>query len=128
MMEKPGNPTRRLFTTARQPVNFASFQSPARAGPSRRSREWSNHQRVNASDDFTLQSTRASLSFTINYTLICYIDYRAVAVTDHAMPLPRREGVLPPTVFIFCASPTSSPMSLLYVSESCCSASFVWSR
>jgi hypothetical protein len=129
-MEKSRSPTRRLFhrcSPSLAAVQFPAFGPSCRCSSQRRSDQ--RCKRVDASNDGTcshiLQFTRASLSYNKLYS---HMIYRAAAVTDHALPLPRRESDLPPAVFIFCASPTSSPMSLLYVSESCCSASFVWSR
>ena len=125
MEEKSRSPTRCSPSGSVAALQFLAL------GPSCR---WSSQRdqrcrRVNASNQtmaqLPLQFTRASLSYNKLYS---HMIYRAAAVTDHALPLPRRESDLPPTVFIFCASPTSSPMSLLYVSESCCSASLVWSR
>jgi hypothetical protein len=106
-----------------------SSPRPVRAGGALAVNDAWFNQRCNASTRQTMAqlhyNSRVCHCLTINYT---HMIYRAAVVTDHAMPLPRRESDLPPTVFIFCASPTSSPMSLLYVSESCCSASLVWSR
>jgi hypothetical protein len=130
-MERPRTPTRRLFAGARRHSQLYNFQPSARrAGPVNGVNQ--RRKRVNASNDrddtctVALQFTRVSLSYNKLYSHIIYL--AAAVCIDHALPLPRRESDLPPTVFIFCASPTSSPMSLLYVSESCCSASLVWSR
>lgn len=47
---------------------------------------------------------------------------------DYKAPLPLRRGAVRLPVLILWASPTNSPINLLYVSESCCKASRVCRR
>lgn len=106
-------PTRRPLSWSSPTLQISSLGASCRSSQGSRDGERST---------FKVQGWYSTVQYS-SYIILPY-----VSETDQALPLPRRESTLPPTAFIFCASPTSSPMSLLYVSESCCSASLVWSK
>lgn len=84
-----------------------------------------------ARDAFTVEAQRCLVQGEAAHATShrpLYVSDYPCCVQQHQFALPR---LLPATrfpVLIFCASPTISAMSLLYVSESCCNASLACRR
>ena len=73
--------------------------------------------------------TQCRVRCVVIKVLVSIFSHKMQVGYNHDIALPRlllAPNLLPD--FIFCASPTISPISLLYVSESCCRASLVCRR
>ena len=101
-----------ILGTGARKIGFSLFSEPADAGLTFSSAYKSQVGRGPRCSRFSIQAPEL-ITYNSKY---------------YTIPLPRRRGPVRFPVLIFCASPTSSPMTLLYVSESCCSASRICKR